>query len=106
MDLLQLIFLSIYIIFDFCSLFKIESLNIENLNAIHSIALFICWSRLLTFSRGKIVNYNNFLGFEGTAFIMRTLITVAYDVRYFICIIFFFTVSLSFSGKSYIFPKF
>eukprot|EP00828_Plagiopyla_frontata_P021201 TRINITY_DN2752_c0_g1_i2.p2 TRINITY_DN2752_c0_g1~~TRINITY_DN2752_c0_g1_i2.p2 ORF type:complete len:169 (-),score=29.28 TRINITY_DN2752_c0_g1_i2:135-641(-) len=29
---------------------------------------------------------------------MRTLITVAYDVRYFICLIFFFTLSLSFSG--------
>lgn len=52
LDLLQIIILLVYVLFDVFGMFEMHLFWMDNYNSIHSIALFICWLRLLTYSRG------------------------------------------------------
>ena len=56
LDLLQIFILLVYILFELFGLLEMNLFGMNNYNSIHSIALFICWSRLLTYSRGNNIN--------------------------------------------------
>ena len=75
------------LIMDMFNCFGFHSYEKE-LKALHSIALLLSWLYMVGFSRG----------FEGTAFMIRIMIQVVIDLRFFLLIMILVLFSLSFSG--------
>lgn len=59
------------------------------LKSTFAVTLFLSWIRMLTFARG----------FSGLAFMVRLLIEVFIDMKNFFILMFFLTITVSFSGK-------
>ena len=79
-------------ILNLCDIFLENGLQNEAHSAFKSllsISVFVVYLKLLSFARG----------FDETAFLVRTLIQVVIDIRFFIFFLFFMMLTLSFSGK-------
>ena len=75
------------LILDILHIFEYHSYLLE-VKSLHSIALFFVWLFMIGFSRG----------FKGTAFMIRIIIQVMYDIRFFLLIMILLMLSFSFSG--------
>ena len=90
---LILIFLSFMTtIIDILSCFDIWMYP-DALKVLHSFTILFGFLRLLSYARG----------FEGSAFMIKLIIQVIYDIKYFLLLMFIFIIGLGCSGKLFIF---
>jgi len=87
-DLLNMGFLTISLIFDINNIFGSFS-DFHLLKAFFALTLFMAWLRLITYSRG----------FKGLGFMVRLLVQVFADMKNFLILMFFITLSITVSGK-------
>ena len=86
-DLFNMGFLTVSLILDFINIFG-SYFDLHLLKAFYAITLFLAWIRLVTYSRG----------FQGLGFMVRLLIQVFIDMRNFLFLMFFITLSITVAG--------
>jgi len=89
-DLLNMGFLISSLIMDLLSIFNVIAYyDYHILKALFAMTLFLAWLRLVTYSRG----------FKGLGFMVRLLIQVFIDMKNFLFLMFFITLSITVAGK-------
>ena len=87
-DMILLLISTITITIDIFSCLDLWSYT-DILKVFHSFMIFFCFLRLLSYARG----------FEGSAFMIKLIIQVIIDIRYFLLLLFLFIIALSCSGN-------
>ena len=87
-DLLNMGFLICSLIIDFLNIFSKYG-DAHFLKALFAVTLFLAWLRLITYSRG----------FKGLGFMVRLLVQVFVDMKNFLFLMFFITLSITVAGK-------
>lgn len=90
-DAVSTVLLILYIIFDTNFAWS-EEQGSGAVKIIHSLTLFFFWMNFLSFGRA----------FEGTGFMLRILIQVLKDVKYFMIILFTLICTFSYSGTNFL----
>ena len=89
-DAISTIFLISYVIFDWIYAWN-KDYESSDVKIIHSLTLFMFWMNFLSYGRA----------FEGTGFMLRILIQVLKDVKYFAFILFTLICAFAYSGNKF-----
>ena len=87
-DLLLIILVAIAVGSNFYQMLDYSNIEYQFFKLVYSVSSYFTWLRLISYYRG----------FQSTGFMIRLIINVLYDMRYFLLILFTFVLAFTYSG--------